>query len=69
MVFRDLLNAGVVVTLNTDNPTVSDTNLAYQYHMLQEMGLTFDEARQIAINTIKSTFLSEHEKNELLKLL
>ncbi len=65
----ELLKYGVIVTINTDDPTVSDTTLADEFNLLKEMGLSIDDAKQIAINTINSSFMSNAEKIDLINSL
>ena len=62
---KKLLSNGVKVTLNTGNPTVSDTTLKYQYEMLNDLGVSVKQAKQIALNSIEASFLNEEEKAEL----
>lgn len=62
-----LLDKGVIVTINTDDPTVSNTSLKKEYKLLAKLGISLVDAKQIAINTINSAFLSDKKKAKLLK--
>ena len=62
----EFMKRGVIVTINTDDPTVSNTTLKEEYKLLKKMGLSVKDAKQIALNTINSSFLSQTEK-ELFK--
>ena len=66
---RDFMNRGVIVTLNTDDMTVSNTSLENEYRILGSIGYSDEELTQIAKNTINAAFISDKEKEELLKLL
>ena len=66
---KELLKYGIRVTINTDDPTVSNTTLRDEYSLLEEMGLSIEQTRKIAENTIDASFLSENEKQNLKKYL
>ena len=61
------LQAGVPVTINTDDMTVSGTDLKSEYKRLFEANiLTAQEAEKIVESSISHAFLSASEKAELL---
>ncbi|MGL4525004.1 MAG: adenosine deaminase [Spirochaetia bacterium] len=65
---RDFLRKGLLVTLNSDDPTVQNTELYDEYQIAHEsMGLSMDELKQLNINAIHTAFLSPTEKAALLK--
>ena len=67
---RKLLDAGVCVTVNTDNTAVSNTSLAREYRLLAEtFSLTDSELRQLTISSLKAAFLDDAEKERLLRKL
>lgn len=67
---RKLLDAGVRVTLNTDNTSVSNTTLAREYQLIADtFSLTEGEIRQFAISSLKAAFLDDAEKERLLRKL
>lgn len=66
---KEFMKKGVIVTLNTDDMTVSNTTLKNEYKLMHEIGLSDEELRQIAINSINSAFISKKEKEELLNYL
>lgn len=66
---KEFLNRGIMVTINTDDMTVSNTNLKNEYKIMTKIGLTDKQMRQIAINSINSAFINEAEKKELLMFL
>lgn len=62
-----LLRAGVRVTVNTDNMTVSDTTIAKELELLRAQGMTEAEEKQLFVNAINAAFLTEEEKAVLLE--
>ncbi|MBJ6363985.1 adenosine deaminase [Paenibacillus sp. GCM10012307] len=64
---RDYFSQGIKVTINTDNPTVSNTTLTREYEQLhQRFGFTWEELKQISLNGAAAAFLPDDEK-QLLK--
>lgn len=67
---KEFLKRNIIVTINTDDMSVSNTTLKNEYRILsEEVGLSDAELRQIAINTINSAFISDKEKDELLAFI
>lgn len=61
-----LLNAGLAVTLNTDNMTVSDTTLKKEYLLVKErFDLSIEQLKQLALNSVRAAFVSEGERAKL----
>jgi adenosine deaminase/aminodeoxyfutalosine deaminase len=64
------LRAGVVVTLNSDDPAMFGTDLVNEYLLAAKtFELTPEQILHIAQNAVRASFLSEEEKLELLGLL
>ena len=64
--FGELYKKGVPVTLNSDDPSIQDSNLTDDYmKAIQYFGLTLDDLAIVNKNALKSTFISEDEKNKL----
>ncbi len=61
------LRQGVRVTLNTDDPAIHGVDLAHEYGLLPQMGLTPAEIRQVRRNGIEAAFLSPAERVELFE--
>lgn len=60
---------GMCVTLSTDDPAVSNINLAHEYKVAkQTIGLTDEQLNQIQLNALDAAFLSENEKTVLRSL-
>jgi len=67
---KRLVDAGVLVSINTDNRTVSNTSLNYEYELLRDnFGFTDEEFIKFNLNAIDGAFISENEKNELRNIL
>ncbi|GHN57757.1 hypothetical protein ME804_17970 [Lactobacillus delbrueckii] len=66
---RSMLGQKLRVTLNTDNMTVSATNLLREYQLMEEQGLTKSEEKQLYLNSVRAAFASQEEKDRLLALL
>jgi adenosine deaminase len=65
---RTLLDAGVKVSLNTDNRTVSRTDLKQEFcRMAASHALSLEEQRMLAKNAALASFADEKTKAELLR--
>jgi len=54
---RKLFDAGVLVTLNTDDPEMFHTTLNREYQIAQEVfGFSDDELRRLAENSFRAAF-------------
>ncbi|HEY9694283.1 MAG TPA: adenosine deaminase [Oculatellaceae cyanobacterium] len=59
---RQMFDAGLYCTLNSDDPPMFSTNLNNEYITLAEQGFSWEELWKLNINTLEATFLSEQEK-------
>lgn len=67
---REFLQNGVLATVNTDNRTVSNTNLKKEMQFLHEkFGITEEELRRLALNAVEISFADDSVKHELWKNL
>ena len=67
---KKLYDMGLLVTINTDNRTVSNTNLTKSYQDLQEVfSFTKQDFLKMNENALQSAFLNQDEIEELLALL
>lgn len=65
---KRLMDAGVRVTINTDNMTVSGTTLSREFQLVMDKcGLTEKQIDNILINSAEATFASEDIKRYLIK--
>ncbi|MEG2438160.1 MAG: adenosine deaminase [Lachnospiraceae bacterium] len=63
---KDFMDYGVLVTVNTDNMTVSGTTLKKEYQLLKEYFFCSEEMlKQFALNAAEGAFVSKHEKEIL----
>ncbi len=64
---RKLFDAGVMVTLNTDDPDMFRTSLVREYQVAQDaLGFSNTELRELALNSFRASFLPESRKREIL---
>jgi adenosine deaminase/aminodeoxyfutalosine deaminase len=64
---RKLFDAGVLVTLNTDDPDMFRTSLGREYELAQDaLGFSNDALRELAKNSFRASFLPEQKKREYL---
>ena len=62
----EFLKKGILVTVNTDNMTVSNTSLKREYQLLKEtFQLSEETLLQLAENSVEAAFLSREKKVEL----
>ena len=60
--YRQLFDAGVRVTFNTDDPGIFATNLVREYEILQRnLGFTPDELAQCNETAVKASFISREK--------
>ncbi|UOQ69857.1 adenosine deaminase [Hymenobacter volaticus] len=59
---RQLLEARVLVTLNSDDPPMFSTDLVNEYYTLAQQGFTWPELWQLNLNTLEASFLPAEEK-------
>ena len=63
------LDAGLAVTLNSDDPAMFGTDLVNEYLLAAKtFQLTRDQILHIAQNAVRASFLAEQEKLDLLRL-
>ena len=67
---REFLDAGLMVTINTDNRTVSRTSLTKELDFIQRTyGITDEEILHMMKNAAKTAFVDEEMKKRLLEKL
>jgi adenosine deaminase len=63
-----MLNAGLNVTINTDDPSVSRITLSHEYRVAcSDLGVSVDVLKQRILAAAQASFLPEKDKNELVK--
>ncbi len=66
--FKELYDMGAKICINTDNRTVSNTNLKEEYEQISEIfGFTNQELINFNLNAIDKAFCSDFEKYKLRK--
>jgi adenosine deaminase len=64
--FRRMREAGLLVTINTDDPAMTDLDLGAEYRdVAGAMGYTFEDMCAIAIEGIEATWLGDEEQRAL----
>lgn len=68
--YQELYDAGGKITINTDNRTVSDTNLTKEYSLfVTYFGTKIEDFFVFNQNAVKASFTSDSEKDTLLHKL
>lgn len=64
--FRTMREAGLMATINTDDPAMTDLDLGREYAAVATgLGYTFDEMCSIALDSIDATWLDAGERADL----
>ncbi len=64
---RRLYDAGVKVTISSDDPAMFQSNILYEYEVAaREFGFTRSELIGLTRNSIEAGFCSDEEKRRLL---
>jgi adenosine deaminase len=65
---KKFLEAGILATINTDDPGISGIDLPYEYLVAApKAGLTKEQISQAQANAMEVSFLTEEEKREVEK--
>lgn len=66
---RRYFDAGLMLTLNTDDPAIFRTSLVHEYDLVQRnFGFSDDHLRELARNSFEASFLPPEKKVEFLNL-
>ncbi len=64
--FRAMREAGLLATLNTDDPAMTDLDLGKEYRSVAEaLGFSFEDMAQVALDGVEATWLDEDEKGRM----
>ncbi|MBN1562974.1 MAG: adenosine deaminase [Anaerolineae bacterium] len=64
---RQLIEAGAMVTINSDDPALFNTTLNDEYiHAVLDCGLTLDQLEQTGLNAVRASYLPPDDKATLL---
>jgi len=66
---RKFIDAGVKVTINTDDMTVSNTTLKQEFETLEKMGFSEEDMRKFAGNSVDFAFCDDKLKDYLRSLI
>ena len=67
---NDFLNQGLLVSINTDNRTISNTTITKEFIQINEnLGVNEDAIKKIIENSIEMSFADDNLKHNILKLL
>ena len=67
---KKLVEEGLLVTISTDNRTVSNTTLTKEYAILQDtFNFTEEDFLRFNLNAVEAALISEEEKEELRRRL
>ncbi len=65
---RQFYERGLLVTINTDDPKMFHNSLAEEYQLLeQRLGFAREEIRQLILNGIRASWMSEERKQHMLR--
>ncbi|OQY84615.1 MAG: adenosine deaminase [Anaerolineae bacterium UTCFX3] len=63
-----MMEAGLNVTVNSDDPSISRINLSHEYRVVcAELGVPVDALKQRILAAAQASFLPEKDKNDLVK--
>lgn len=63
---RQYLDAGLLVTVNSDDPPMFGTSITNEYRVLaRDLGMGRDDLQRLALNGIEASFLSASEKERM----
>jgi adenosine deaminase len=64
--FRRMREAGLLATLNTDDPAMTDLDLGKEYRTVAEaLAMSFDDMAQVALDGVEASWLDDTEEREL----
>ena len=64
--FRRMRQAGLLATLNTDDPAMTDLDLGKEYRTVaRALGMAWSEIEEVALDGVEATWLDEGEKRSL----
>ena len=65
---RTYLDAGIAVTINTDDPAIERTDIKREFRLLADaFALDKEEVRQLLVNSVRASFVDDALKQTLLQ--
>jgi aminodeoxyfutalosine deaminase len=66
---RQLWDAGLYITVNSDDPPMFETDLNQEYQALVDhFGFIEEELEQVSLNSLRASLLEENEKNQMVSV-
>jgi adenosine deaminase len=66
---KDYFRQGLVVTVNSDDPSMFSSTLTDEYLALgRDLDFTQDQVKQVALNAVRASFLPAEDKTELISV-
>jgi adenosine deaminase len=63
---KDYFQKGLLVTVNSDDPTMFNTSINQEYlALIQQLGFTLNELKQLSMNGLEASFLSNEDKKAM----
>ncbi len=67
---KRFIDKGIKITINTDDPTICNTNLKDELKLVANaFNLTYEDIIKLQLNAINASFASKEVKEEVIKLL
>lgn len=66
---KKLLDAGVCVTINTDDPTICGTTMDDEYLFAAQLGLRTDDLKRCTLNALNASVFDEEDKRTMLRAI
>ena len=67
---KKLIDSGINITINTDDPIVCNTNLKQELKLIGEnFDLSYEDIIKLQLNAIKSSFASDEIKKEIIRVI
>ncbi len=64
---RTFLDAGLLISLNTDDPLMFGSSLIQEYDLvIRQFNLTAEEVKNLILSSVKATWTDKEEKNTML---
>lgn len=64
---KELFHKGLMITINSDDPEMFNTNITEEYLALyRELNFTLEDIKKLSINGIKGSFMEEKEKEKMI---
>jgi adenosine deaminase len=65
---QSMLDAGLNVTINTDDPSVSRITLGHEYRLVRsDLGISEDALKGCIVTAAQASFIPEKDKKELVR--